>query len=73
MIRAKAGITPRTFNVAGIDIIPAPIMLVATLNTAPDRDARDGSDAPVRSGAWTALAVGDMASYRHREREREIL
>lgn len=35
-INANAGITPRTFSVAGIDMIPAPIMLVATLNTAPD-------------------------------------
>lgn len=36
----KAGITPKTLRVAGIDMIPAPIMLVDTLKTAPESDAR---------------------------------
>lgn len=33
-IKTNAGTTPRTFKVAGIDIIPAPIIVVDTLNTA---------------------------------------
>lgn len=42
----RAGTTPRTLNAAGIDIIPAPIILVDTLKTTPEVDpcfSEDGS------------------------------
>lgn len=59
-IITKAGITPRTFSVAGIDMMPAPIMLVATLKTAPETDA--GFAAALltgKRGTWTPSA-GDI-------------
>nr|GMD57671.1 hypothetical protein Iba_chr11eCG15010 [Ipomoea batatas] len=33
-VKTNAGITPSTFRVAGMDMIPAPMILVVTLNTA---------------------------------------
>ena len=52
---AMAGKTPSTFNVAGIDMIPAPTMLVDRLNTAPETDASGGGVGMVvlgMSGEW---------------------
>ena len=43
-IRRRAGIMPRILRAKGIDMIPAPIMLVETLNTAPETDAVLGED-----------------------------
>lgn len=59
-IIAKAGTTPRTFMIAGIDMIPAPTMLVATLNTAPGTEA--GGGVPLESPRRGTLtpAAGDM-------------
>lgn len=34
----RDGITPRTLNAAGIDMIPAPTMLVETLKIAPAKE-----------------------------------
>jgi hypothetical protein len=60
IINTKAGITPSTLSVAGIDIIPAPIILVDTLNTAPCTDARfSPSFLSGRSGARIPVA-GDI-------------
>lgn len=58
-ISRKAGMTPSTLRVAGIDIIPAPIMLVDTLNTAPDTVARLTGLFPGSSGT-RAPAAGDI-------------
>lgn len=53
-IKAKEGKTPRTLRIAGIDMIPAPIMLVATLNTAPGIEPRPAAGVdPVKRGTWT--------------------
>lgn len=38
-MRSAAGTTPSTRIAAGIDMMPAPTMLVDTLNTAPETDA----------------------------------
>uniref|UniRef100_A0A8R7TZD8 Uncharacterized protein n=1 Tax=Triticum urartu TaxID=4572 RepID=A0A8R7TZD8_TRIUA len=38
-MRASAGTTPSTRIAAGIDMMPAPMMLVDRLNTAPETDA----------------------------------
>jgi hypothetical protein len=38
-MRTSAGSTPSTRIAAGIDMMPAPTKLVATLNTAPETDA----------------------------------
>lgn len=69
-IVAKAGITPRTFRIAGIDMIPAPTMLVATLNTAPETVAGfcPGLDSGKR-GTCTPVA-GDISAVRGK---REVL
>lgn len=64
----RDGITPRTLNAAGIDMIPAPTMLVETLNTAPanepcfssgddDDDDEEGS----RFGKRGALIAGAIS------------
>jgi len=60
-ISTKAGITPRTFKVAGRDIMPAPIMLLATLKTAPETVA--GGTPPLESGrrGTRAPATGDIS------------
>lgn len=55
----KAGMTPNTLRVAGMDIIPAPIMLVDTLNTAPDTEPCLTFLCSGSSGAWTP-AAGDI-------------
>lgn len=58
--KTKAGITPRTFRVAGRDMIPAPITLVATLNTAPETVAgfKEVLD-PDKRGAFAPI-TGDI-------------
>lgn len=59
-IKAMAGNTPRTFRIAGIDMIPEPIMLVATLSTAPGTVPGAGTNFdPVKRGMWTP-ADGDI-------------
>lgn len=58
-IRKNAGTTPNTLIVAGIDIIPAPMMLVETLNTAPDTDACFPGLLSGSSGTFTP-AAGDI-------------
>lgn len=69
-IIANAGTTPRTFMIAGIDMIPAPTMLVATLNTAPGTEAGGVAalDSP-RRGALTP-ATGDMPAVKQRGSEK---
>ncbi|KAK2442187.1 Transmembrane amino acid transporter family protein [Trifolium repens] len=63
-INANEGNTPRTFRIAGIDIIPDPIMLVATLNTAPGMVPCSAVDFdPGKRGTWIA-AVGDIPAVR---------
>ena len=65
-IKAKEGSTPRTLRIAGIDMIPEPIMLVATLNTAPgiEPGTAAGFD-PVKRGTLTpADGVGDIRAVR---------
>jgi len=60
IIKAMAGNTPRTFRIAGIDMIPEPIMLVATLSTAPGMVPGTGANFdPVKRGMWTP-ADGDI-------------
>ena len=52
-ITINPGIMPRTFMVAGIDMIPAPIMVVEMLNTAPENDAPPPPEAePWSSKDW---------------------
>lgn len=67
MIMERDGITPRTLNAAGIDIIPAPTMLVEMLNTTPRNDpwfSDDDDDDDDDEGSWFdkrgALIVGDI-------------
>lgn len=63
----NAGITPSTLRVAGMDMIPAPIMLVETLKMAPVRDARfsgNGDSSSGKSGASAPVAADDMVSSR---------
>ena len=63
MISATAGIMPRTLRVNGIDMIPAPIMLVDTLNTAPETDAVSiGGFISGRRG--TCSGGGDIGTVR---------
>ncbi|GER50912.1 50S ribosomal protein L23, partial [Striga asiatica] len=76
-IIASAGATPSTLRVAGTDMIPAPIMLVDTLNTAPasdgclssdgGRSGRRGDSAPhafaVNNGIFVAEMVGRDLGY----------
>ncbi|MED6156059.1 hypothetical protein PIB30_011260 [Stylosanthes scabra] len=73
-INKNAGTTPSTFNVAGTDIIPAPITLVATLNTAPDTVAGGTSSATSfaagKSGT-RAPAVGDILTENKLPEEEE--
>lgn len=55
-IKARAGNTPRTFRIAGMDMIPEPIMLVATLSTAPGMVPGAGANFdPVNRGIWTPV------------------
>lgn len=59
-IMARAGNTPSTFMIAGIDMIPAPTMLLATLNTAPGTEAgAAGALESPKRGTLTP-AAGDM-------------
>lgn len=51
-MRARAGPTPRTFKVAGMDMMPAPMILVARLKTAPDTDAPSPAFGSDVTGAW---------------------
>jgi hypothetical protein len=58
----KARITPRTLSVVGMDMMPVPIMLVDTLNTAPHTDAcLSAGLCSDRSGTCSLAAVGDMS------------
>ncbi|TQD92773.1 hypothetical protein C1H46_021609 [Malus baccata] len=70
-ISTKAGITPSTLRVAGMDMILAPIMLVDTLNTAPETDPRLTGFLSCSSGTW-ASATGNipMAAWFSCLRER---
>jgi len=65
---AKAGTTPRTFMIAGIDIIPAPTMLVATLNTAPETDAGVIALLDSPNSGTLAPTAGDMAEKKLSDR-----
>lgn len=54
---------PRTFRAKGMDMIPAPIILVETLNTAPETDAvfMEGFAAGRRG---TCSGAGDMTAAK---------
>lgn len=65
-ITTNPGIMPSTFMVAGIDMIPAPTMVVDMLNTAPEMDpfcrlgfgSFDGKRG-ARIGVVLVLDIGD--------------
>lgn len=51
----RDGITPRTLKAAGIDMIPAPTMLVETLKMAPAKEpcfSSGGDDDDGDEGSW---------------------
>ena len=48
----RDGITPRTLNAAGIDMIPAPTMLVETLKIAPANEPCFSSGGDDEEGSW---------------------
>lgn len=72
---ANAGTTPSTLTVTGIDMIPAPMMLVDTLNTAPGTEPplviwlSDGKFSSGRSGSCTleSFLAGDMSAVEYRD------
>ncbi|MFS7968896.1 hypothetical protein Hanom_Chr09g00802871 [Helianthus anomalus] len=70
-IKRKAGTTPRTLRVAGIDMIPAPIMLVETLNTAPETDGClsvadvAGESCSGNSGTMLSELTGDIVCDKY--------
>jgi len=72
IIMVKAGTTPRTFMIAGIDMIPAPTMLVATLNTAPDTDAGVIARLDSPNNGTLTPAAGDMAAKKVSGWENEV-
>lgn len=63
-ISTNAGTAPRTLRVAGMDIIPAPIMDVETLKTAPETDAGLAGDFFSGSSGMCGSASGDMAARK---------
>lgn len=72
-ISKNAGTNPKTFMVAGMDMIPAPITLVATLNTAPDTVAGGFSAANLEFGksGTRAPATGDILAASESTEEKK--